>query len=264
MPAPARRRGKPAAGLERQLETWGRKYDGLLVALDFDGTLARLRRDPENSSLPRQRRAQLRVLSRLPGVRVLIVSGRSLPDLRRLCRGTGAALAGDHGIHLEGFGQDWRHPDLKLWSRQAGTLAAAALEETMGLRGIRVERKEASVAVHYRLSPEFRADPLALRRRLLARLIPGWRLAPGKCLWEYRPAKAWGKGDAVLLALKRLGLGWRPMFIGDDATDEEGFSVLWRHAWTVWVGPGRTAAHWRVKGLPDVDRLLAAVRRGRR
>jgi trehalose 6-phosphate phosphatase len=101
-------------------------------------------------------------------------------------------------------------------------------------------------------------------KRALERLpLAGWRVAPGKCLWELRPRKDWGKGEAILLALKRLGPGWTAAFVGDDATDEEGFAVLGRRALTVRVGPGRTAARWRLPGIGSVDALFAAVRRSR-
>jgi len=231
----------------------------LLLALDFDGTLARLRSERGGVRLPARRRAALALLSRTPGVRVLVVSGRELEDLRRLCAGTRAALAGDHGLRLEGIGPHWRHPDLARWSRKASALAVSARAVARAFPGVRVELKEASVAVHYRASPSVRRDPRSLRRALEHMRLGAWRVAPGKCLWELRPRRGWGKGEAVLLALKRLGPGWRAAFIGDDATDEEGFEVLGRRALTVRVGAGRTHARWRLPGIAGVDALLASV-----
>lgn len=247
------------AGLARELA--GRK---LLLALDFDGTLARLRRRRDAPALPARRRALLRALTRAPGVKVLIVSGRGLSDLRGRCGGLGAALSGDHGLRLEGLGPRWSHPDLPRLSRQAGLLAAAARKATASLEGVRVERKEASVAVHYRGSARVRRAPEGLRRLLAEELVAGWRIAGGKCLWELRPRKSWGKGEAILFALERLGPGWRAAFVGDDATDEEGFAVLGRRAATVRVGAGKTAARWRLKGLGAVDEFLSAALRSRR
>ena len=73
------------AGLARALKASAARGEGLLLALDFDGTLARLRRRRDAPRLPARRRALLRSLARTPGVRVLIVSGRELADLRGRC-----------------------------------------------------------------------------------------------------------------------------------------------------------------------------------
>lgn len=229
-----------------------------LVALDFDGTLAALRRDPSASRLSADRRALLARLAHVPGTTVLIVSGRPQPFLRRALRGTGAALAGEHGWRLEGVGPRWRHPLLALRGRQARALARAARLAARGLRGVQVEAKTAAVAVHWRRSPEISRDPAALRRALRKLIPSGWRLAGGKKIWEFRPSDRWGKGAAILLAAERLRAR-SLVFIGDDETDEEAFRALGRRARTVKVGRGRTAARERVAGLRGVDAALRAL-----
>lgn len=88
----------------------------LLIAIDFDGTLAALKRDPAAVRLSAARRALLARLGRAPGVRVLVVSGRPQAFLRRGLAGAGAALSGEHGWVLEGIGPRWRHPRLALRS----------------------------------------------------------------------------------------------------------------------------------------------------
>ncbi|MCM2304829.1 MAG: trehalose-phosphatase [Elusimicrobia bacterium] len=226
----------------------------LLVALDFDGTLAALKRDPAAVRLSAARRALISRLGKKAGARVLIVSGRPQAFLRRALAGSGAALAGEHGWLLEGIGSRWRHPRLALRSRQARALAAAARAAVRDLPGVRVEAKTAAVAVHWRRAPGVRRDPAGLRRVLAALLPDGWRLAGGKKIWEFRPADAWGKGEAIALAARRLRA--RVVFIGDDETDEEAFRRLGRGAMTVKVGPGRTLARERVRGLAGVDVML--------
>lgn len=248
------------AGLRRALQTSAARGEKWLVALDFDGTLAPLRRARSEAHLPHERRLLLQRLGRLPGVRVVIVSGRALGDLRRRCRVRGAALSGEHGMSLAGFGRAWAHPATLRLQRESGVLAAAAERLTLPMSGVEVERKRTSVAVHWRKSPAVRRDAEPLGRALSGLLPRGWRLAGGKCVWELRPDVARGKGDAILLARRRLGPGARVLFIGDDETDEEGFRRLGRTAWTVRVGRGETAARWRVKGPAEVDALLAALR----
>jgi trehalose 6-phosphate phosphatase len=231
----------------------------LLVALDFDGTLAPLRLDPAAVRLRAARRALLARLASAPGVTVLVVSGRPQAFLRRKLAGTGAALAGEHGWVLEGIGPLWRHPRLDLRSRQARRLAAAARRAVRRIEGARVEAKTSAVAVHWRRAPSALRDPFRLRKILSALLPAGWRLAGGKRIWEYRPADAWGKGEAVALAARRLRAG--VVFIGDDETDEEAFRSLGARARTVKVGPGPTRARERVGGLAGVDALLRRLAR---
>lgn len=226
----------------------------LLVALDFDGTLAGLRRDPSAVRLSAARRALLARLGRKPGARVLVVSGRPQAFLRRALAGSGAALAGEHGWILEGIGPDWRHPRLHARARQARALAAAARGAVRTFPGVRVEAKSAAVVVHWRRAPAVNRDSSGLRRTLNAILPKGWRLSGGKKIWEFRPADRWGKGEAIMLAARRLRA--RVVFIGDDETDEEAFRRLGRGAMTVKVGSGRTRARQRVGGLAGVDVLL--------
>ncbi|OGR96434.1 MAG: trehalose-phosphatase [Elusimicrobia bacterium RBG_16_66_12] len=230
-----------------------------LVALDLDGTLAPLRRDPAAVRLTAARRALLARLGRSPDIRVLVVSGRPQGFLRRALAGTGAALAGEHGWVLEGIGPRWRHPRLSLRARQARALAAAARRAVRGFKGVRVETKTSAVAVHWRSAPRVIRDPSGLRRVLTALLPAGWRLAGGKRIWEFRPADAWGKGEVIALAARRLRA--RVVFIGDDVTDEEAFRTLGRGARTVKVGPGPTRARERVGGLSGVDALLDRLAR---
>ncbi|MBI2363324.1 MAG: trehalose-phosphatase [Elusimicrobia bacterium] len=251
------------AGLRRALEASAARGDKWLVALDFDGTLAPLRRARSAAHLPRGRRLMLQRLGRLPGVRVVIVSGRALGDLRRRCRIRGAALSGEHGMSLSGVGPAWAHPATPRLRRQSAKLAAAAARLTLGMPGVEVEPKRTSVAVHWRRSQAVRSDPEGLGRALEGLLPGGWRLSGGKCVWELRPGVARGKGDAIRLAQRRLGIGAKVLFIGDDETDEEGFRRLGRAAWTVRVGRGETSARWRVRGPAEVDALLVGLSRTR-
>lgn len=245
--------------LRRAIAASAARGDKWLIALDFDGTLAPIRRARSEAQLPPARRLALERLGRMPGVRVVIVSGRGLSDLRRRCRIRGAALSGEHGMSLTGFGREWAHPATARLHRESRALARAAAKLTSAMAGVEVEEKRTSVTVHWRRSPAVRRHPEALGGALMGLLHAGWRIASGKCVWELRPDLARGKGDAILLAAKRMGPGIRILFAGDDATDEEGFRRLGRRAWTVRVGRGETAARWRVRGPEDVDALIATL-----
>lgn len=252
------------SALRSAVEASAARGEKWLVALDFDGTLAPLRRARSAAHLPHGRRLMLQRLGLMPGVRVVIVSGRALADLRRRCRIRGAALSGEHGMSLLGFGRAWAHPATARLHRESAALSAAASRLTLGMRGVEVEEKRTSVSVHWRKSRSVRRHPEGLGGALAGLLHAGWRIASGKCVWELRPDIARGKGDAIALAQRRMGRGTRVLFIGDDATDEEGFRRLGRGAWTVRVGGGETAARWRVQGPKDVNALLLELSAARR
>ena len=69
----------------------------VLVASDFDGTLAPIVNDPERVFLPVATQAILRSIRTLPGVALAFISGRALEDLRRHVAIEGAIYAGNHG-----------------------------------------------------------------------------------------------------------------------------------------------------------------------
>jgi trehalose 6-phosphate phosphatase len=249
-------KGVPA-GLLREIRASAARGEPLLAAFDFDGVLSPIRRFPGQARMSARTKSLLKRLGEAKRTRTLIVSGRALRFLRRAASGTGAALAGDHGLEFVGMGEAWRHPSLGELARHARALAKAARRGTKGLKGVSVELKTATVSVHWRRAPAVRRDPEPLRELLESLAPPGWRVAPGLMLWELRPLVAWSKGHLIEYA--EAGLGSRILFLGDDHTDEEGFRRLGRRAWCVRVGPGETSARWRLPGIEAVDELLAAV-----
>lgn len=248
-------------GLLRELRAAVARGQPLLAAFDFDGTLAAIRREPSAVRLSAARRLLLSGVDRVPGITILIVSGRSLPFLRRAMTGSRAALAGDHGLELVGLGRRWRHPALVRSMDEARRLALCVRRAVGGIGGVYVEHKAAAIAIHWRRSSIVRRDPEIVRRLLLQLSPKGWRVVPGKMLWELRPDIHWNKGDLIALAARRLKA--RVLFVGDDATDEEGFRTLGRRAWTVKVGPEKTVARYRLRTLREVDGLLAFLKASR-
>jgi trehalose 6-phosphate phosphatase len=224
--------------------------------LDFDGTLVELAETPDGISVsPDLPHLLRRLAERLDG-RLAIVSGRAIRDLERYLDCDRLAVSGSHGLEL-------RLPDGNLVPLatprgldQARDRIARFAGEAPGLL---VEDKPFSVALHYRQAPE-RAEAVHAFMASLA-LATGLSVQSGKMVAELRPAGA-DKGDAVRAFMAEPPFaGARPVFVGDDLTDEDAFcAAADLGGGGVLVGPARdSAARWRLPGVAAVAEWLHAL-----
>lgn len=227
----------------------------LLVACDFDGTLAPIVTDPSAARADPAALAHLVSLARLPRTEVAIISGRALADLRRLLGpAEGVALVGSHGLELD----EWRPSELP-------PPAQALLDELAGeleiisarFPGVRLERKPASIALHYReLEPDTAGRLLeAVREGPAAR--EGVWVRGGKMVIELAVVEM-SKGRA-LQTLRFRHAAAAVVFLGDDLTDEEAFATLAPPDLGVKVGPGESMASHHVEDVAEVRDALAAL-----
>ena len=228
--------------------------DGAALFLDFDGTLVELADAPDAIEVPGGLHPLLERLSQRLDGRLGIVSGRSLGDLERYVRSPGLALSGSHGLELrrsDGSGGPAPAPAGLARAREA----IARFAKTAP--GLLVEEKPASIALHYRLAPESADSVAAFMLDLAGRT--GLAVQHGKMVAELRPAGA-DKGDALRAFMAEPGCaGARPLFIGDDLTDEHGFEAAAQLGGSgILVGPPReSAARWRLGDVRAVARWLS-------
>ena len=219
--------------------------------LDLDGTLAPIAARPQDVLPDPRRTGILERLTRGLDGRLAVVSGRTLRDIDRILEGRVPAVAAVHGLlrrDADGVVRETKpHPALPE--------AVAALRLfAAGHPGMIVEDKRHSTALHYRGAPDQGEAARREAERIAART--GLVLQPGDMVAELRtPGPT--KGDSVEAFLARAPFaGATPVFLGDDLTDEDGFSAAERlGGYGVLVGPARpTAARLR---LDDVDAALA-------
>ena len=232
----------------------------LLVASDFDGTLAPLRPRPDDASLPPEAAAELRRLAKIPNTSLAIISGRALSDLRERIPVPVDCLAGSHGLEMNGHGLDGdrvRGAAVRPWLDALGKELGRRLHAVPGLM---IERKRLGLAVHYRT-----VDPA--RWRGIGRVVeetvahePSVRLQRGHCVLEILPSSSWGKGDALKQIASRLGIPRSAVvYCGDDTTDEHAFLGI-PCGISVSVGEQRpSAAQWMARGPEDMREFLAWV-----
>lgn len=241
----------------------GQPGEAWALFLDFDGTLVEIAERPEavtvDPALP-DTLAQLR--DRLGGALALI-SGRPIEVLDRFLSPHRFDAAGLHGVehriagHLSPCRSE-EHPALR---RAVERLGSALVDR----RGVLVEDKGCSVAVHWRLAPDQAEAAARTVQEVAAELGSGYRLQNGKAVAEILPASA-GKGPVIERFLRHAPYsGRRPMFVGDDLTDENGFAAVQaRGGAAVRVGPGPTLATYRLPSPQALrDRLSRWAADGR-
>ena len=230
--------------------------DGAALFLDFDGTLVELAETPDSIRVSPDLGPLLERLRRRLGGRLAIVSGRSLADLERHIPASGIAFSGSHGLELrlpEGTSLPLSVP-IGLDDVRARVDAFAAGDE-----GLLVEEKPAGIALHYRRAPGWAERAHSFMAGLAAER--GWSVQTGKMVVELRPSGA-TKGDALLAFMTEPEFkAARPVFVGDDLTDEHGFEAAAGLGGAgILVGPPRrTAARYRLDSVSAVAEWLRGV-----
>jgi trehalose 6-phosphate phosphatase len=233
----------------------------VILFCDYDGTLVPIQKTPAEAVLrPSRRRFLTRLAERAC---VVIVSGRSVRDVRALVGIDGISYVGDHGLEISSPGWRWVHPGAK---KARPALVASLVRISRRRRdfpGMLVEWKGFTGSVHYRLlGPRLRGGLRAIVEREVGASGGALKLTEGKMVFEFRPNLDWDKGKAVLKLARRLGRGRRAIrvYIGDDRTDEDAFRELGPEAVTIFVGPRkRTLARHRLEDVAAVWKFLRAL-----
>jgi len=219
--------------------------DGTSLFLDLDGTLLELIDKPDDVRADSVLRAMLLNVHERLDERLAIVSGRSIAQLEAILGDQLAgrlALAGSHGSEYRWDGQS--HSPDRPESLDAATEEMRHFAQRHD--DILLEEKSYGVALHYRLMPKAEPEAHALAQKLSAEL--GLFLQEGKMMVELRPS-GHDKGVAIchLMAHSRLSAA-RPVFAGDDITDETGFeAVAQLGGYGILVGGARpSAAHYHL------------------
>lgn len=227
----------------------------LLIATDFDGTLAPIVARPDQARAPAAVVGSIRRGALLGQTHMAIVSGRSLDDLAaRLGPLECVWLVGGHGAEVRGPGTSVAPADSTLiLEAVAEPLRREAPEE----HGFVHERKPTGIAVHFRrVAPE-------IARRAVPRIIDsialpaGLRIRQGKMVIELMAVDT-DKGRA-LQRLRHITGATAVVYLGDDATDEDAFRSLGPGDVAVKVGEPPTDAHFCVPTVDEAQRLVAEL-----
>lgn len=189
------------------------------LLLDFDGTLIDLAPTPDEIVVPHSLAARLAALSARIDERLALVSGRDIGNLEAHLGNLRIACAGSHGAEVRAAtGEHFSPAGMPLPPEIIVTVSDWAKRTGAGF-----EIKHHGAALHSRSRPELEPacalflDGLAGSHGLVVKR--------GKFVAELVQAGA-DKGTAVHILMNTLPFaGARPVFLGDDETDEDGFAA---------------------------------------
>jgi trehalose 6-phosphate phosphatase len=265
--------------------------DGVLLCSDFDGTLTAIVDDPDAPEIRPGNADALRGLDGHEDVRVALVSGRRIDDLRDRAGIGGIGYAGNHGLEIvlhadhDTDGSVWDAVERIDGEPAAGTdegdgtgergdvtvhpVAAAhagdierlveTVREHLDVEGLEVEWKGVTATVHHRNAPDERVPEIRETVESVAREVGDGhlRVSEGKAIVEVAPAVDWDKGRAVGLFADDVPDSWLVVYVGDDTTDEHAFRAIDPGGLSIHVGENPdTDARYRLRDPGDVERFL--------
>jgi len=201
------------------------QLDQIALLLDIDGTLLDLMPTPREVWVPPELAVTLNGLLAATSGALALVSGRSLNDIDLIFAPARFPAVGGHGAEMRLDVDDEAAAPLapQLDKELKRRLAAIARISP----GILLEDKGYSLALHYRLAPHAE-QAIAAAIALIRADMPNEsvEVLPGKCVFEIKPA-GFTKADGVRALMQHAPFtGRRPLFIGDDITDESVFAIM--------------------------------------
>jgi len=225
-------------------------FTKVLYAFDFDGTLAKIVADPDKAFMnKRTEELLLKLAERAP---VAVISGRGIDDLKKRVPEQIHFLIGNHGLEgiypkknalrqAHAIVEDWKKI---LFPKLKSEFSTVDLED-----------KGFSLSLHYRRSRKQKETKSALLKFLATFSTPP-RIIHGKAVLNLVPMGAPHKGIAVTELLHKLKAS-RALFIGDDETDEDVFSLNDHRILGVHVGKNKSSrAKYYLENQSEVNDLL--------
>jgi trehalose-phosphatase len=198
--------------------------------LDYDGTLADFAPTPEIVKPDQDLIQILRRLSQQPKIRLTLISGRMLSQIRELVPLDHIYLAGTYGVEVQiPGGEVIRRVDLEAIRPALQRVKTIWTGLVQGLEGFFIEDKNWAVALHARFAGQKDADRVLSQARQLAHHElhhEGLKLLSGHRFLEIGPTLA-HKGKTVAWMLDKFPLPEALLvYLGDDDKDEQAYAVI--------------------------------------
>ena len=228
--------GKNEISIPLALDDFDRLRDrirnrSVALFLDYDGTLAPIADSPEKALLSESmRNAVSDVSSRCT---VAVISGRDLADVEKMVGIDGIYYAGSHGFDINGPEIDGIHYQKGTeYLPLLGRVEKELKKSFPDTKGIFIERKKFSIAVHYRKAGDKDIEKAEYAVDDIIRENSGLKKSSGKKIFEIQPDIHWDKGKAIYWIMDKLDMKSPetfPIYLGDDTTDEDAFRAIKGH-----------------------------------
>ena len=236
-----------------------------VLFLDYDGTLTPIVKTPDRARIPEQIKQLLKALSANSGCTLTIISGRCLKDIKKKVGLKNIIYSGNHGLEIQGPNIRFEAPVAQGYKTILRKIKNRLKDKLSTIEGILLEDKGLSLSLHYRLTSK--KDVPFVKETFYQAALSYLRLGKiktetGKKVFEIRPAAEWDKGKAVLWLLSKLksrscAKPILPIYVGDDATDENAFRALKNKGLTIFVGnPKKSYAKYYLRNTPEVSKFL--------
>lgn len=232
----------------------------VLLFLDYDGTLTPIVATPDQAIISADMRQA--VIQASERHKTAIVSGRATADVRDKVQIDNIYYAGSHGFEIvDPDGNTHENPQALSIRETVKNIYALLKERTAEIEGALVEDVKYTISVHYRLVAEKDVPRIEEIVSSVLKEFSDFRRTSGKKVFEVRPRIDWDKGKAVQWILKALNFDPQKniaIYIGDDTTDEDAFSVLKDIGFGILVAdhPKLSKAEYQVKDPSDVKKVL--------
>jgi len=235
------------------------------LLLDYDGTLTPIRKTPAAAIIHPKVRSVLKAISKNKNIKVAIISGRSLRDIKKIVGIKKINYFGNHGFEFEDASSK-RIAFVPLYYKKIIAEVKSILKNKISsIKGALLEDKGFTLSLHYRL---VKAGDILKVKDILFKLYKekhfnkNIRINHGKKVFEIKPRFAWNKGKAVSYLLSKLKDRRRflPIYIGDDTTDEDAFRALKSNGITVCVGKNKKSnARYCLNNTGEVLQFLKII-----
>lgn len=236
-----------------------------LLFLDFDGTLTPIRDNPGDCFLSAKVKGELEGIASSPIARIAILSGRSLPDLRKRAGMRNIYYGGNHGLEISGPDMRYIHPGALSGKHVIDRVRRGLENKIVNIEGALIEPKKLTFTLHYRMVDKENRVFIrkAFFRTIAENSVAGRvKVIKGKKVLELAPKVPWDKGEAAMFILQELKKKYFPIYVGDDLTDEAAFQTLREKGLTIRVGfSKKTVAQYFLKGQWEITKFLGHLNR---
>lgn len=240
----------------------------IFLFLDYDGTLTPIVDAPKLANISTKRKVLLKELAKSRRVKIAIISGRALKDIKNKVGLKNIIYVGNHGLEIKGPKLKFESPISLRYKTILKIIKSDLTKKLSPIKGAILEDKGLSLGIHYRLVNKkciSKLKTILHEATILYTVRNKIKIKSGKKVLEIRPPLEWDKGKTVLWLLSRQPFPFGnksiiPVYIGDDATDEDAFEVLKNKGLTIFVGkPKDSFADYYLKNTNEVLQFLSKI-----